>query len=130
MTNVTPDMRARARPDLVGIAAQEPPTRPHFAFVKTPAWDQADKDVQDGFGEKGNLLEFLGTEVEELDLAELLEDAIEWHRTIMEADLAKSFRREYERARDRLSPTLCEMIERGRRCLAVSTTLRWSRSLY
>ena len=34
-----PDMRARARPDLVGIAAQETPTRPHFAFVKTPAWD-------------------------------------------------------------------------------------------
>jgi len=115
-----PDMRARARPDLVGIAAQEPPTRPHFAFVKTPAWDQADKDVQDGFGE---LLEFLGDQVEELDLAELLEDAIEWHRTIMEADLAKSFRREYERARDRLSPTLCEMIERGRRCLAVDYNL-------
>jgi len=115
-----PDMRARARPDLVGIAAQEPPTRPHFAFVKTPAWDQADKDVQDGFGE---LLEFLGDQVEELDLAELLEDTIEWHRTIMEADLAKSFRREYERARDRLSPTLCEMIERGRRCLAVDYNL-------
>ena len=95
---------------------QEPPTRPHFALVKTPAWDQADKDVQDGFGE---LLEFLGDQAEELDLSELLENAIEWHRTIMEADLAKSFRREYERARDRLSPTLCEMIERGRRCLAV-----------
>jgi len=111
-----PDMRARARPDLVGISAQEPPTRPHFAFVKTPAWDQADKDVQEGFGE---LLEFLGDQAEELDLTELLENAVEWHRTIMEADLAKSFRREYERARDRLSPILCEMIERGGRCLAV-----------
>lgn len=115
-----PDMCARARPDLVDIAAQEPPTRPHFAFVKTPAWDQADKDVRDGFGE---LLEFLGDQAEELDLTELLEKAIEWHRTIMEADLAKSFRREYERARDRLSPALCEMIERGRRCLAVDYNL-------
>jgi len=115
-----PAMRARARPDLVDIAAQEPPTRPHFAFVKTPAWDQADKDVQDGFGE---LLEFLGDQAVELDLTELLENAVEWHRTIMEADLAKSFRREYERARDRLSPVLCEMIERGRRCLAVDYNL-------
>ena len=51
------DMRPRARPDLVGIAAEEPPIPPHFAFVKTPVWDQADEDVKGGFSE---LVEFLG----------------------------------------------------------------------
>ena len=111
-----PDMRPRARPNLVGVAAEEPPTTPHFAFVKTPAWDQADEDVRAGFDE---LRAFLGESVAEIDLTDLLKDTINWHRTIMEADLAKSFRREYERAGERLSPMLCEMIERGRQCLAM-----------
>ena len=37
----------------------------------------------------------------------------------MEADLARSFASEYQRGRDRLTGRLCEMIERGQRCLAV-----------
>jgi Asp-tRNA(Asn)/Glu-tRNA(Gln) amidotransferase A subunit family amidase len=119
-----PDLRPRARPDLVRIAAEEPPTPPHFAFVKTPAWDQADEDVKGGFSE---LVEFLGAQVEELDLTEVLQNAVEWHRTIMEADLAKSFRREYERGKDLLSSSLCEMIERGQQCLATDYNLALDR---
>jgi len=111
-----PDMRARSRPNLIEIAAGEPLVPPRLAFVKTPSWDQADEDTRDGFAE---LVEFLGGKVEELDLSDLLENAIDWHRTIMEADLARNFRREYEQGRDQLSPILCEMIERGRQCLAV-----------
>ena len=37
----------------------------------------------------------------------------------MEADLARSFEREYARGRDQLSSTLREMIERGQKVLAV-----------
>jgi Asp-tRNA(Asn)/Glu-tRNA(Gln) amidotransferase A subunit family amidase len=37
----------------------------------------------------------------------------------MEADLARSFKREYENGKDKLSAILCEMIERGQSCLAV-----------
>ena len=37
----------------------------------------------------------------------------------MEADLARSFEREYARGKDRLSATLREMIERGQKVLAV-----------
>ena len=111
-----PDMRPRSRPDLIGLATQVPLVPPRLAFVKTPAWDQADEDVQGAFAE---LVEFLGSEVEELDLSELLAKAVDWHRTIMEADLAKSFRREYERGKEGLSVTLREMIERGQQCLAM-----------
>jgi len=111
-----PDMRPRSRPDLISMVAEAPLVPPRLAFVKTPAWDQADKDVQDAFAE---LAEFLGDAVEELDLSDLLENAIEWHRTIMEADLAKSFRREYERGKENLSAALREMIERGQQCLAM-----------
>ena len=111
-----PDMRPRSRPSLIEIAAGEPLVPPRLAFVKTPSWDQADEDTRDAFAE---LAGFLGDKVEEVDLSDLLENAVEWHRTIMEADLAKNFRREYEQGRDQLSPVLCEMIERGRQCLAV-----------
>lgn len=111
-----PDMHPKAGPCLVRMAAEEPPVTPRFAFVKTPAWGQADEDVRAGLGE---LCEFLGDSVVELDLDELLGSAIDWHRTIMEADLAKSFLREYERGRERLSPVLCEMIERGRQYTAL-----------
>ena len=111
-----PDMRPRSRPNLIGTVTEEPLMTPRLAFVKTPAWDQADEDVQGAFTE---LMEFLGDKVEELDLSDLLENAVNWHRTIMEADLAKSFRREYERGGESLSATLREMIERGQQCLAV-----------
>ena len=111
-----PDLRPRARPDLVGVTAEEPPVAPHFAFVKTPAWDQADADVHEGFEE---LLAFLGDQVETVDLDDLLENSVEQHRAIMETDLARSFGREYAGGRDRLSPQLCEMIERGQRCQAL-----------
>jgi len=111
-----PDMRPRSRPNLTGTATEEPLVPPRLAFVQTPAWDQADKDVQDAFAE---LMEFLGDEAEELDLSDLLENAVNWHRTIMEADLARSFRREYERGKESLSATLREMIERGQQCLAM-----------
>ncbi len=52
-------------------------------------------------------------------LPELFDEAVDLHRTIMEADLARSFEREYADGKDRLSPILREMIERGRKVLAV-----------
>jgi Asp-tRNA(Asn)/Glu-tRNA(Gln) amidotransferase A subunit family amidase len=52
-------------------------------------------------------------------LPALFEQAIELHGAIMQADLAKSFAREYKRGRDQLSARLCEMIEAGQRVLAV-----------
>jgi len=110
------DMRQRSRPDLTGLASQEPPVPPRLAVVKTPAWDRADEDVRSGFAE---LTAFLGDGVEELDLSDLLGNAVDWHQTIMDADLARSFRREYARGREQLSTTLQEIIGRGRHCLAV-----------
>ena len=79
-------------------------------------WDQAAEDTKAGFAE---LVEQLGERVEEVALPGSFDEAIEVHRTIMEADLAKSFAPEYERGRDRLSERLRDMIERGRRVLAV-----------
>lgn len=114
------DMRPLPRPQLVSISGEEPAVPPHFAMVKTPAWAQADADVQEGFAE---LQSFLGAQVEELDLSEQLEEVVEWHRIVMEADIARSFRSLYAKGREKLSSMLCEMIERGQKVTAVDYNL-------
>ena len=111
-----PDMRPRTRPALVKTAAEEPPLDPVLAFVKSPVWDQADDDTKAAFAE---LVDILGENAAEVELPEPFNDAVEWHRTIMAADLARNLAPEYESGKDKLSATLREMIERGQKCLAV-----------
>jgi Asp-tRNA(Asn)/Glu-tRNA(Gln) amidotransferase A subunit family amidase len=117
-----PDTRPRARPALVGTLADEPPVKPCMAFVKTPVWDQADLDTREAFAE---LVARLGENVVEIELPEIFRDAVGLHRTIMEADLAGSFEREYALGRESLSPILREMIERGRKV----PTVEYNRAL-
>jgi len=111
-----PDTRLRARPNLIEMFAGEPPVQPRLAFVKTPVWDQADTDTKEAFAE---LVAHLGENVGEVKLPDIFNDAVAQHRTIMEADLARSFEREYAHGKDKLSSILREMIERGQKVLAV-----------
>jgi Asp-tRNA(Asn)/Glu-tRNA(Gln) amidotransferase A subunit family amidase len=111
-----PDTRPRARLPFVETAAQEPPLPPLLAFVKTPRWDRVDADAKEAVAE---LTDQLGDRVEEIELSGAAEEAFEWHRVIMEADMAASFRREWEEGRDRLSPSLRAQLERGREMRAI-----------
>ena len=110
------DSRSRVRPPLSRTAAEEPPMTPMVAFAKTAVWDQADKETQEAFGE---LIELLGDDCSDLPLSEPFDHAVEMHRNIMNADLAKSFAGYYERGKDELTDTLCEMIEFGQKVSAV-----------
>lgn len=111
-----PDTRAIARPRLHDIAMQEPPLPPVFAFTKTPNWDDADEQTRLAFDE---IADALGEQSKPFSVPSLFADAWEWHRTVMEADLARAFHGEYERGRDQLSESLRSQIERGRRVTAV-----------
>ncbi|MEK6711917.1 MAG: amidase, partial [Nitrospinota bacterium] len=111
-----PDTRPRARPALVQTAAEEPPVPPRLAFVKTPVWDQAEADTKAAFAE---LMEHLGESAQEVQLPEVFDKAVEWHRAILHADLARNFEREYAQGKEKLSPILREMIEHGQKVLAV-----------
>jgi Asp-tRNA(Asn)/Glu-tRNA(Gln) amidotransferase A subunit family amidase len=104
------------RGTLTAATKQQPPTLLRLAFVKTAVWPSAEPDCREAFA---GLLRRLDGCAEEVALPEMFGQAIDWHRTVMEADLAKSFAAEYERGRDRLSPKLREMIESGQRTLAV-----------
>ncbi len=114
--NKDPDVKPQAKPNLMEAVGEGPPTRPRLAFVKTPVWDQATEDTQQVFRD---LVAYLDHTIDEVELPKIFNEAVMWHRTIMESDLAKSFEPEYTAGKDRLSSTLCEMIERGQKYTAV-----------
>ncbi len=111
-----PDTQLRARPPLIDTATQDPPVEPRLAFVKSPVWDHADSDTKEAFAE---LVDHMGEKAGEVVIPDIFNDAVEQHRLIMEADLARSFDPEYRRGKDKLSPILLEMITRGQKVLAV-----------
>jgi Asp-tRNA(Asn)/Glu-tRNA(Gln) amidotransferase A subunit family amidase len=106
-----PDTRPRARIPFMEVAAEEPPIPPMLALVKTPCWVQAEPETKEAFAE---LSGHLGDRIEEVELFPSAVEAWEWHRTIMEAEMAANLDREWERGRDRLSEPLRAQLERGR----------------
>ncbi|HMR33875.1 MAG TPA: amidase [Geminicoccaceae bacterium] len=100
-----------ARPDLRAVLEADWPLAPTFAFVRTPIWGRAEPDLVAAFAE---LVEALGGQVREAALPASFERAHHWHALIHESDIADSFGSLYERGAAGLSPTLRQMIERGR----------------
>jgi Asp-tRNA(Asn)/Glu-tRNA(Gln) amidotransferase A subunit family amidase len=100
----------------VRMAAAQPPLPPTLGWVATPFWDRVTPDAQAAFGE---LLALLEGRIAPFELPSSAADAVGWHRTVMEADLAGSFELEYERGREQLSLSLRGQIERGRQVSAV-----------
>jgi Asp-tRNA(Asn)/Glu-tRNA(Gln) amidotransferase A subunit family amidase len=104
-----PDSRPRARVPYLAVSREEPPLPPVFALVKTPRWGEVEPDAQEGFAE---LAAHLGAQMEEVEVTGLGE-AWDWHRTIMEVEMADSLRREWDKGQARLSARIRGRIERG-----------------
>lgn len=111
-----PDSRPRARIPFAATAAQEPPLPPLLALVKGPVWERAATDTREAFAE---LAQELGDRVVEVALPESAAAALDWHRTIMEAEMAANLDAEWERGRDRLSEQLRGLMARGRETRAL-----------
>jgi len=111
-----PDTRPRARIPFIEVAAEEPPLAPMFAFIKTPMWERADDETKEGFAE---LIEHLGSQVEEVELFPSASEAWQWHQTIMSAEMAANLEREWEKSRERISEKLHAQLEHGREVRAV-----------
>jgi len=115
-----PDTRPQAVPALFETVRTEPPLTPRLAFVKQPAWAEAEADVEQAFAE---LVDHLGEQVvAEVDLPPAFADAYARHGAIMEADVAKNLGPAYVRAEDAFSQRLREIVERGRKVTAVDYT--------
>jgi Asp-tRNA(Asn)/Glu-tRNA(Gln) amidotransferase A subunit family amidase len=111
-----PDTQPRAAIPFREIAAQEPPLEPLLAFVKPPVWDRADAETREAFEE---LCEQLETHVFEVELPPMTGEAMEWHRIIMQAEMAANLDREFEQGADKLSESLREQLARGREVRAL-----------
>jgi Asp-tRNA(Asn)/Glu-tRNA(Gln) amidotransferase A subunit family amidase len=111
-----PDSRPVARPPFAAVAGSEPPLPPRFAFVRSPAWTYAEPMLGDAFAE---LVDALGEQASTVELGASFDQAIDLHRTVMEAEMAHNLHRDYEQGRDRLSAPLRQIIERGREWRAV-----------
>jgi Asp-tRNA(Asn)/Glu-tRNA(Gln) amidotransferase A subunit family amidase len=111
-----PDTRPRARVAFQKLAAEEPPIEPMLAFIKTPHWERAAADNKEAFKE---LTEALGDRVEELELFPSATEAWDWHRTIMEAEMAANLEPLWLAGKEKLSDRLRALIERGREVRAV-----------
>ena len=105
-----PDTQPRARIPFSTISTEEPPLAPMFAFMKTPMWQRADEETKEGFAE---IVEQLGAQVEEVELFPSAQEAWQWHQTIMAAEVAHNFEREWQNCRALLSEQLRAQIERG-----------------
>ncbi|HEX7052466.1 MAG TPA: amidase [Burkholderiales bacterium] len=106
-----PDTAPRARVPFLETLAQEPPLPPTLAFIKGPAWERAEPDTRAAFAE---LVEALGERCVEVELPETARNALDWHRTIMAAEMAMNLDAEWERGRDKLSEQLRSLLEHGR----------------
>jgi Asp-tRNA(Asn)/Glu-tRNA(Gln) amidotransferase A subunit family amidase len=111
-----PDTRPLARIPFSSISVEEPPLAPMFAFIKTPMWQRADDETKEGFAE---IAEQFGAQVEEVELFPSAQDAWQWHQTIMGAEVAHNFEREWQNHRESLSEQLRGQIERGLEVRAV-----------
>ncbi len=107
--------RIEGPPGLLAEVRREPPMPPRFAFIPGPGWARAERCVREGFQE---LAEALGEQLVAIELPESDEALVAAHRRIWLAELAFALRREWERARAKLSPGLAAMIEEGRRLTA------------
>jgi Asp-tRNA(Asn)/Glu-tRNA(Gln) amidotransferase A subunit family amidase len=111
-----PDTRPRARVPFQLLCSEEPPIAPTLAFIKTPHWERADADTKEAFAE---LLEALGDRVEEVELFPSATEAWDWHRTIMETEMAVNLEPLWLAGKEKLSERLRALIERGREVRAI-----------
>ena len=107
-----------APPCVASIMAQEVPVNPHFAFIRTPVWEQVDQATKDGLRELLDIANETANEaqaktIDIVDMPASFTELHEDHRKVMEGDLARSFADEYQRGKAQLSDVLREMIERG-----------------
>ena len=105
-----PDTSLNPRPKLLAASRQKPPMEPLLAYIKLPFMDKLDEDVMEGFNE---VKDELKGQINEVELPSGFTGIPDWHKIIMESDMARSFSEEYKKSKNKLSDKIVEAIERG-----------------
>jgi len=106
------DRAALALPprQLASVCASEPPVEPKFCFVRTPWWDLVDAEAREAYEA---FVELMRGVVVAADLPALVEQAVQWHEKVAEAEFAFAMQREYRNHPAQLSDGLRQRVERG-----------------
>ena len=109
-----PDTSLNPKPKLLAACQQKPPMEPVLAYIKLPFINELEDDSKEGFEQiKNEIKSKLKSKVDEVELPEGFKGIIEWHKIIMESDMANSFSKEYKSSKNKLSDKIVEAIERG-----------------
>jgi len=95
---------------LASVCASEPPVEPKFCFVRTPWWDLVDAEAREAYEA---FVELMQGVVVAADLPALVEQAVQWHEKVAEAEFAFAMQREYRNHPAQLSEGLRQRVERG-----------------
>ena len=93
-----PDVRPGVGLDLGPDWTTRPLGRPRLAFVRSPVWEHTAAITRDAFA---GLNERWSDLVQEVELPPAFERAHEWHKILMESDLANSLGALYDSGKDR-----------------------------
>jgi Asp-tRNA(Asn)/Glu-tRNA(Gln) amidotransferase A subunit family amidase len=123
-----PDMRLVPPPRMLDVALSDPPVTPDLAFVKTPAWEEAEPATKEAFAE---LTSALGKQCTDVALPEVFNEWAGAHRALMRAGMARNLHTYYRRGKDKLSPALRALLEDGMNVTAVDylAALDWRKAL-
>ena len=111
-----PDTSLNPIQKLLAASRQKPPMEPILAYIKLPFMDKLEDDVMEGFNE---VKDELKSKVDEIELPEGFTKIPDWHKIIMESDMARSFSEEYKKSKNKLSDKIIEAIERGMKYTSV-----------
>ena len=115
-----PDTSLNPKPKLLNACQQKPPMEPVLAYIDLPFMKELEKDTKEGFEEiKDEIKNKLKGKVDEVKLPEGFNGIPEWHKIIMESDMAASFSKEYKSSKNKLSDKIVEAIERGMKYTSV-----------
>lgn len=110
------DMIRMTVPAIAQAAGEYPPMPPRLAFARTAIWDRADEECREAFAE---LAGALPGKITDLDLGPTFAEAHDLLRLICDVETAANFAKEYDTGRDKLCPSVVEVMERGRRVSAI-----------
>jgi len=111
-----PDTSLNPRPKLLAASKEKPPAEPVLAHIKLPFMNELEEDVKEGFKE---IKDELKGKVDEIELPKGFAAIPDWHKIIMESDMARSFSEEYKKSKNKLSDKIIEAIERGMKYTSV-----------
>ena len=115
-----PDTSLNPKPKLLAACQQKPPMEPVLAYIKLPFIKELEEDTKEGFEEiKDEIKNKLKGKVDVVELPEGFRGIPEWHKIIMESDMATSFSEEYKSSKNKLSDKIVEAIERGMKYTSV-----------